>query len=561
MNPLPVQPIARDSPPEKSYAAQSLTPLLRRICALVFLFALELLVLSIWLDNDALAGGAGLAGAIHRWGAWAVRVVVGFAGLFATSAFLRKPALLESISTSMAASQIRLGLLCMHLVSIGIFAGLSHFLYTNCCDTALTSNALAVLWLAAGLAAIWFGAAAFIPASAWVRLFRETGLLWLAVLLVVVVACIAGNAIRSLWEPSARLTLTLVQMMIEPFLRGVIVDPSQMLIGTERFSVIIAPQCSGLEGIALILAFTALWLVLFRKECRFPNALVLLPAGVVIMYLLNAARIAALIAIGDAGAERVALGGFHSQAGWIAFNAVALGFALSASRIPWLSNASARQTRTEAFAWNQNLTAAFLMPLILTLAAGMLCTAVSSGFDWLYSLRLLVASAVLWFYRKEYAGLGWRGTWFGPVAGAIVFIVWIGFDRLSHTGSSAMPPALAAASSSARSLWIGGRILAAVTTVPLAEELAFRGYLLRRFIRADFQALSLQRFTWPALIASSVLFGLLHGGQWIAGIIAGLMYAAASLRRGRIADAVLAHATTNALLAAYVLLFGAWQLW
>jgi CAAX prenyl protease-like protein len=124
-----------------------------------------------------------------------------------------------------------------------------------------------------------------------------------------------------------------------------------------------------------------------------------------------------------------------------------------------------------------------------------------------------------------------------------------------------MPPALASASSSARNLWICGRVLAAVITVPLAEELAFRGYLLRRFISADFQTVSLQRFTWLALIASSVLFGLLHGGQWIAGIFAGMIYAAASLRQGRMADAVLAHATTNALLAAYVLLFGAWQLW
>lgn len=33
------------------------------------------------------------------------------------------------------------------------------------------------------------------------------------------------------------------------------------------------------------------------------------------------------------------------------------------------------------------------------------------------------------------------------------------------------------------------------------------------------------------------------------------------LRRGRIGDAVLAHATTNALLAAYVLVFHQWQLW
>ena len=72
-----------------------------------------------------------------------------------------------------------------------------------------------------------------------------------------------------------------------------------------------------------MIAFGIVWLLLFRKESRFPQALVLIPAGVVLIYLLNAARIAALILIGDAGAERIALGGFHSQAGWIAFNLVA----------------------------------------------------------------------------------------------------------------------------------------------------------------------------------------------------------------------------------------------
>jgi membrane protease YdiL (CAAX protease family) len=47
----------------------------------------------------------------------------------------------------------------------------------------------------------------------------------------------------------------------------------------------------------------------------------------------------------------------------------------------------------------------------------------------------------------------------------------------------------------------------------------------------------------------------------LAGTIAGLLYAAVFLRRGRIGDAVVAHATTNALLAGYVLLWGKWSLW
>jgi len=97
--------------------------------------------------------------------------------------------------------------------------------------------------------------------------------------------------------------------------------------------------------------------------------------------------------------------------------------------------------------------------------------------------------------------------------------------------------------------------------VPLVEELAFRGYLLRRLISPNFETVSMRRFTWPALIASSLLFGFLHGDRWLAGTVAGLLYGAASLRRGRIVDAIAAHATTNAMLAGYVILWGRWHFW
>jgi len=98
-------------------------------------------------------------------------------------------------------------------------------------------------------------------------------------------------------------------------------------------------------------------------------------------------------------------------------------------------------------------------------------------------------------------------------------------------------------------------------TVPIAEELAFRGFLLRRLISSDFDALPPRSFTWLGLAISSIAFGLLHGNLWLAGILAGLAYAWALLRKGSIGSAAAAHATTNALLAAYVLLFHQWHLW
>src|SRR4029077_11911062 len=101
------------------------------------------------------------------------------------------------------------------------------------------------------------------------------------------------------------------------------------------------------------------------------------------------------------------------------------------------------------------------------------------------------------------------------------------------------------------------RIVGAVVIVPLVEELAFRGYLARRLTGADWESVSLRAISWPALLASSVLFGLLHRDV-IAGTAAGVLSARRARRRGQLGDAVLAHAVTNALLAITVLVTGRW---
>jgi CAAX prenyl protease-like protein len=116
-------------------------------------------------------------------------------------------------------------------------------------------------------------------------------------------------------------------------------------------------------------------------------------------------------------------------------------------------------------------------------------------------------------------------------------------------------------SAAAREIWLTLRVLAAVLTVPIAEELAFRGFLMRRLVSEHFESVSFRKFSWFALLVSSVVFGILHGGYWIAGVVAGILFGLAMIRRGRIGDAVIAHATANALLAAYVLTYHKWHLW
>jgi exosortase E/protease (VPEID-CTERM system) len=311
---------------------------------------------------------------------------------------------------------------------------------------------------------------------------------------------------------------------------------------------------------SLILVFTLAWLWYFRSEYRFPRALLLIPLGVTLMFALNAARIAVLVLIGNAGYAEVAEYGFHSQAGWIAFNGVALSFAVLSRRLPWFT-AEPRERPREASSAN-NPTTAYLLPFLAILAAAMISRAASSGFEWLYPLRFLAALVVLWAFRSKYRELDWRFGGFSVVAGCAVFGLWLGLDLAAGAHSSNVIAAgLASLPGPARVGWLVLRSAAAIITVPIAEELAFRGFLIRRLISGAFEELSPRRYTYAGILISSVAFGLLHGERWLAGTLAGLVYAAAYLRRGRIGDAVAAHATTNALLAAWVLLGGKWELW
>ena len=188
----------------------------------------------------------------------------------------------------------------------------------------------------------------------------------------------------------------------------------------------------------------------------------------------------------------------------------------------------------------------------------MVTTALSSGFDWLYPIRVFTTGLVLWIFRRHYHGLVREWSWPAVAAGIAVFGLWMLLEPAPEWPEAATLPE--SMSPTWRYIWIASKLIGSIVTVPIAEELAFRGYLLRRLIASDFQAVSPRRFTWASFMVSSLAFGLLHG-RWVAGTFAGMLYALALYRRGRLGEAVLAHSLTNALIAAAVLTTDAWYLW
>jgi exosortase E/protease (VPEID-CTERM system) len=473
----------------------------------------------------------------------------------------------------------RTGFYAIHLVCV-LAVVFTNFEALHGFRFLLFSHGAHLLMRAVLLIAITFLALACIPLNTWIGVIRETKQLWLYSVLAGALAWTMRFPFQSFWDESSTApgralqfaAFHAVKIVLRVFLPDIQVDPATFIIGTPRFAIIVAEACSGLEGLGLVLVFTTIWLWYFRKESRFPQALLLIPCALVCVWLLNIARICALVLIGNAGYGEIAMVGFHSQAGWIAFTTVAFTFSMLTRKLTWVRKIQYEMpTQTangvdipavEEESGESPATPAYLVPFLAILAASFVSKAASGHFEWLYPLRFVAAAVALWLYRREFKQLDWRIRWLAPLTGAAVFALWVLPSLwIQSNEPSSLGEALTALSPTARWSWIVFRIAAAGITIPIAEELAFRGYLARRIVNRDFDQVPFSRLTLLSIALSSAAFGLMHGHQWFVGVLAGLAYAGLTKWKGRLSDAIAAHATTNLLLAIWVLSRGDWSQW
>jgi exosortase E/protease (VPEID-CTERM system) len=434
-----------------------------------------------------------------------------------------------------------------HLLTFAVFAQLTSLVVERNLATSPRAEGWVLLWAAAGSASLLcLGAAAIQGIGFEVVLAAGAGGLG---------AWVAGGSTMQLWGVFGRWTLAVVHTLLNCLFTDVIYQPGDSIIGVGSFTVQILPACSGYEGVGLTWVFLGIYLWYYREELRWPWALLILPIGTVLVWTANAVRITALVALGVWISPDVALGGFHSVAGVLIFNCITLGLVAVTQRSQFLARPSAPSA-------GRNPAASYLVPLLTLVAATMIGAALSNVFDAFYPLRVVAVAAVLWFFRREYARWNWGWSWRAAAVGIVAFALWMALEPLAAatTGGASLGDALAGLPKGWALAWLVFRVVGSVITVPLAEELAFRGYLLRRLTAADFQSVPPGQYSWLALILSSAIFGLLHQ-RWIAGTLVGILYAGALRRRGQLSDAVLAHATTNLLIAGLVLTTGKWSLW
>ena len=527
---------------------------------LLVLFCVEIVVISLIFDSEPLVKSKSILLNLLAYSVEFIRMSFAIVGGFIIFGWPRRKDILLTLQEYNDHPLWKKWLI-FHFISITLYTCITSLLFKGIvfesAHDSITVNLTALSWILAGVCTVLFLFFSIAPLNCWSRLIKqEIGLICISIS-AGVLAWFVGGLVELSWQPLAGLTFSFSYHLLSMVYPDVVVEPINKILGTSAFQVNIAPQCSGYEGIGLIVGFLIFYMVAFRKSLRFPHVYLLFPIGITTIWILNTFRIVLLIAIGSSYSSEIAASGFHSNAGWIVFVLISAGLILLCQQMSYFN---VEPKNTSPIEINTSLISALLLPFVILLSTIILTSAFTVDFNWLYPLRVITAGLVLWYFRNQYRQIFKDITFSSLFIGFIGFISWLLLVDTSEKDNHIFIASLSEVSPLIASSWFLFRFVGATITVPIIEELAFRGYLIKKLTDTNFVDLKTINFTWLSFLGSSILFGILHG-EWIAGTIAGMGYAIALYRRGAVSDAIAAHMTTNVLLTFFVMFTGNWFLW
>jgi hypothetical protein len=183
---------------------------------------------------------------------------------------------------------------------------------------------------------------------------------------------------------------------------------------------------------------------------------------------------------------------------------------------------------------------------------------------WTYALKTIVGAWLLWVVWPHVKEMRWSFSWEAVTAGIAVFVAWVGLDShywMPFSRSLIFNPLSTYGSGSALALiFLAVRTFGSSLVVPPLEEVFYRSFLYRYLIKPKFLEIPLTRFHWKAFLVACVIFGLGHY-EWLSGILCAFAYQGLVIKKGRLGDAMTAHAITNFLLAIWVITHRAYYFW
>lgn len=219
---------------------------------------------------------------------------------------------------------------------------------------------------------------------------------------------------------------------------------------------------------------------------------------------------------------------------------------------------------------------AYVVPMAVFLGFNFLASQWPSQYALFYAVKTFVVAAMLVLFWRQFTRIRWNAWWLGLIVGVVGIAQWVPMQLWLQDVTQGMwigrffkPPddpfnPFATFDGNPSMLWsfVAVRIAGAVLVVPVMEELFWRDWLWRTILAPnDFKLAKVGEWDWKAFAVVSLLFATVHGNWWLTAIIWAAMVGALLVYTKSLGACILAHATTNLLLAGYVLYTKNWAFW
>ena len=229
------------------------------------------------------------------------------------------------------------------------------------------------------------------------------------------------------------------------------------------------------------------------------------------------------------------------------------------------------------FKFKDPMAKAFIAPLIAYLIGTSLVAQLDRRFYPLGYTAVVVACAVLMFLLwRDRQRLPFKIHWRivpGILVGLVGIAAWIGISHLhlEKILTTFLPDFLRPGERVSFDpfeqldgffiwMFIAVRLVGIALVVPIAEELFWRGFLLRWLIKPEWEEVEIGTYSIGSFAMTTLLFTLAHP-EWFAAAAYCLLLNAFLYRTKDLWQCIVAHAVSNLTLAIYVLATGEWWLW
>ncbi|MDB5294796.1 MAG: amino terminal protease self-immunity [Phycisphaerales bacterium] len=221
---------------------------------------------------------------------------------------------------------------------------------------------------------------------------------------------------------------------------------------------------------------------------------------------------------------------------------------------------------------------AYLLPMLVFLGFTQVGGSWPVLFPAVYVAKTVVVAGLLVWLWPAFTRIRWNHWWLGVLLGVVGIFQWVGMQLWLQDAFAGLPKPFRWFQPSPADEWFdpfarfgpgwGGwafvaiRVAGAVLVVPVMEELFWRDYLWRRVVAPnDFKLAAVGEWDKAAYVVVAVAFAVVHGNWWLTSIVWALMIGGLLAYTKSLGACIAMHATTNLLLAGYVLWTRDWSFW